>query len=252
MLQVIALDIDGTLIRNDWSVSTRTLDSLKAWHDRGSRLVIATARPPRYISGFIPDLFDDAPCICYSGAEVYDDGTRIAQTYIKPESALEVVRAIEAQSVGATISAEIGNRLFTNRPLQAPWPHQVVDLYTTIRDPLPKILFRPPDIRDLDALLQSLPSDCKCVMHNNGSFGEIIAASVSKANGLTVLLERWGLTFRDVISFGDDISDLEMIAGSGIGVAMGNAAPEVKAVADRVTGSNDDDGIAEVLEELRG
>ncbi|MDE0463623.1 MAG: HAD hydrolase family protein, partial [Caldilineaceae bacterium] len=66
------------------------------------------------------------------------------------------------------------------------------------------------------------------------------------------LLERWGVGMEAVISFGDDVNDVEMVAEAGLGVAMSNAVPEVKAAADRMTVSNKEDGVAVVLEEFLG
>jgi Cof subfamily protein (haloacid dehalogenase superfamily) len=248
MLRVIALDMDGTLLASDESVSRRTIDSLEAWRNQGSRLVIATGRPACCVIGYLPDLFRDAPYVCYNGAEVFDDGIRIAQAHLEPETALEIIRTIEEHSSDVAISVAMRNKLFANRPLKSRWPHEVVDLYEVIRDPVPKIMFRVADVQDRDSLLRSLPTECRCIIHSGSLYGEVVAASASKTNGLAILLDRWGLTFRNMISFGDDIADLEMIAESGIGVAMGNAIPEIKAAADRVTGSNNDDGIAQILE----
>ena len=79
---------------------------------------------------------------------------------------------------------------------------------------------------------------------------QVIPYGASKAAALHWLLERWGLSLDEVIAFGDDVNDVEMVAEAGLGVAMANAVPEVKAVADRITTTNDEDGVAAVLEEF--
>ena len=75
-------------------------------------------------------------------------------------------------------------------------------------------------------------------------------SGASKAAALGWLLDRWGLSQEDVVAFGDDVNDVEMVAEAGLGVAMANAVPEVKAAADRITVSNEEDGVAVVLEEF--
>jgi hydroxymethylpyrimidine pyrophosphatase-like HAD family hydrolase len=77
-----------------------------------------------------------------------------------------------------------------------------------------------------------------------------MACGVSKASTLEQLIDEEGLTASDVVAFGDMPNDVEMIAWAGHGVAVANAHPEVLAVADEVTGTNDADGVAEVLERL--
>ncbi len=85
---------------------------------------------------------------------------------------------------------------------------------------------------------------------SGASFLEVGPAGVTKATGLERLCRRRGIEASDVVAFGDNINDVEMLAWAGLGVAMGNAAPEAKAAAHRVTASNDEDGIAQVIEQL--
>ena len=79
---------------------------------------------------------------------------------------------------------------------------------------------------------------------------EVLHPSVSKGLALDVLCRRFGIEREHVLAFGDNVNDVEMLEFAGLGVAMANGSPEALAVADRITASNDEDGIAVVLEEL--
>jgi hydroxymethylpyrimidine pyrophosphatase-like HAD family hydrolase len=100
--------------------------------------------------------------------------------------------------------------------------------------------------------LPAFPAGCKVQFTDQGRCVNILAPTVSKSQALQFVLEQRGLDFGQVMAFGDDISDMDMLVQSAIGVAMANAVAEILAIADRVTASNDEDGVALVLEELVG
>jgi len=252
---MIALDLDGTLLRGDFSISPRTLQTLKNCVARGLKVIIATARPPRTISAMLPAGFPEGPWICYSGAEIYARGARIMQNALAPARAKEIIKVIESCAPEAAISIEMDDRLFINRPLNGPWIHTVVaDLVAVIDKPVAKVLFDTSDFNDSASLRAHLPGDCKIIAFNEGPvhLAEIVANEVSKVAALKLLVARAGHTMKDVIAFGDSDGDAEMLAQCGLGVAMGNASEAVKAAADWITASNDEDGVAVALEKLLG
>ena len=251
---VIALDLDGTLLQSDGTMSPRTLAAVQQCVKVGIKPVIATARPPRSVRRLLPPDFPAAPWACYIGAEIYDCGERIIQNDLSPEMARAIVCAISELAPKATISLEIDDQLFCSRPLKGPWLHQVVpDLFAMIDRPVATIIFDFTQEAELDAFRHRLPCACQLVpflIEGDGWLANILAPGVSKALALEELVARWGLTMEEVIAFGDDQIDIEMLVKCGTGVAMGNASPEVRAIADIVTGTNDEDGVAQVLEQL--
>ena len=249
MIEVIALDLDGTLLRGDGTVGERTLGVLDECRRKGRRIVFASARPPRAITEVLPAAFRDDPWICYNGAEVYQGKERLLQKALEPETARRVLRSVLERDPGRRLSLEIDDRLFANRALPTTWVYQIADLFAAAVRPVAKILV---DLRPGDgaALLAGLPEGCQAVITDGGDLAQIAATGVSKTSGLVFLLDRWGHALAEVVAFGDDVNDLEMLRESGLGVAMGNAVGEVKAVAKRITNTNDEDGVAVVLEEL--
>lgn len=248
--RVVALDLDGTLLASDGRVSPRNSAAVSACAARDIRLVIASARPPRSVAALLPPDFPALTWICYNGAEVWHAGRRVMHRAIAPERAHALLAAIEAHAPAATVSVEFDDRLYANRPLRQPWEHSVVDLRAAITRPISKILFAADEVPDLAALRAALPEEYSVCVTDRGCLGHIMAPGVSKALALAALLDRAGLSLADVMAFGDDHNDLELIAAAGTGVAMGNAIPDVKAVAAHVTTTNDQDGVAAVLETL--
>jgi len=247
---VVALDLDGTLLASDGSLSARNAAAVKACAERGMQLVIASARPPRSIAALLPQDFPAPTWICYNGAEVWHAGSRVMQHAIAPAHAQALLATIQTHAPNATVSVEVDDRLYANRPLRQGWEHSIVELPAAVMQPISKILFAADEVPNLTALRAALPAEYSVCVTDRGCLGHIMAPGVSKALALAALLERVGLSLGAVLAFGDDHNDLELIAAAGTGVAMGNAIPDLKAVAAHVTDTNDNDGVAVVLERV--
>lgn len=247
---VIALDLDDTLLRGDGTVSSRTIATLRRWAQAGHRLVIATGRPPRSIAPALPAELLDLPRIAYNGAEVYVDGVKIYENLISTTTTRAIVAMVLEALPDCALGLEIDDVLYLNRPIRRTAPYEIADLPTVATRPAAKILFFHQDFEALLPLLDALPGAARAMLSVKYDLVQILAASADKADALRVLVARWGLGMERVIAFGDDINDVDMVAASGVGVAVANAVPEVKAVADRVTLSNDEDGVAVCLEEF--
>ncbi len=103
-------------------------------------------------------------------------------------------------------------------------------------------------MEEVDAIAKLLP-DYLYAQMCGGQLGLVMNKNATKLNGIKHLAARFGIELADVAAFGDDYNDIEMLRGCGVGVAMENALPEVKAVADFVCGVNDDDGMAKWISE---
>ena len=246
--QVIALDLDGTLLTSNKTISPRTMAVLQQCMDNGMQPVIVTGRARSSIPALLPPEFPVIPWICSHGAETYLDGRRLASNMIDVPLAKEIVRAVESVASGMKLSTVLDGIWYATLPIGI--PHVIADLGTVIDRPVPKLVCDLSPLADVEAFSSALPEGCKLIIAAN--LGEIVAAGVSKISALRSLLEEWGMTLHDAVAFGDHLPDLDMLAACGLGVAMGNAVPEVKEAADLVTSSCDEDGIAEVLERLIG
>jgi len=200
--------------------------------------------------------------ICANGGVVWDlhTDTPIEEFPLEPEIAREIVAALEQGLPGGNWAVERASG-FGHEPSYEPrWPVpddtviEVVDVL--VSQPSLKLMLRHRDLM-ADELLQrarELVGHLAELSHSNSadSLLEIAAAGVSKASALTRVCAERGIASEDVIAFGDMPNDLPMLRWAGHAVAVANAHPELLAAADEVTTSNDEAGVARVLERLFG
>ena len=252
MISVLALDLDETLVRSDDTISPRTLALLQAWADAGNHIVIATGRPPRR-TRVIHDSLHVHPWVCYNGATIFEDGTPVYNTSIAAADAAMVVAAFMDAAPDCWVGLECDDCFYFNRPQSAYGDAIYVQDIRTMSNQAASKIYLPLDhYRRVADLLPPLPSHLRLLTSEKYNVAQVMPLTVSKAAGLKFLAQRWGYTMQQVMAFGDDTNDIEMIQEAGVGVAMGNAVPELKAVANRITLTNDEDGVAVVIAELMG
>ncbi len=248
MTTILALDLDETLVRSDQTISARTLSGLQSWDARGHRIIIATGRPPRR-TRTIPPILHAFPWICYNGGVILDRDRTLHTSTIPAEDASALVDAYINAAPHAWVGLEIADRAYTTLRVPEYDAEYTPDIRTVAHQPAAKIYFQLDEFRTVSERLGPLPTSMRLLISDKYNVAQIMPTGVSKAAGLALLVERWGLTMHDVMAFGDDTNDIEMVQQAGMGVAMGNAVPELKAIAKRVTLTNDEDGVAVVLEE---
>lgn len=249
---VLALDLDDTLLRSDHSISPATLDVIRHWRTAGRHVVIATGRPPRAVAGQLPAELDGVPWIVYNGAVIYLEGEKIYENLIPATDAHAIVARLQTSLPDHLIGVEIDDVLYMNQVTNRPHARVVTDLTTVATQPCAKVLFFAESFVGLDPLFSAMPAGVRVMISEKYKLGQIMSRSADKAEALKYLVQRWSLSMGQVVAFGDDINDVDMIAACGMGVAVANAIADVKAVATRVTHSNDEDGVAAILRELLG
>ncbi len=242
-MKVIITDLDRTLLHTDKTLSEYTVHTLLACRQRGMKLVAATARPERSLTVYLAQLPFDA-LVTLNGARTVLPG-RVIEHAIPRPTALRILHRLLAMP-GALVSLEMPCGIYANRPIPLWNP----------------TLFQTPDQLPEDAIYKLLVSfDQPELMHRvsdllEGDVYSTIAAETlcqvmsqeaTKWHGIQAVLDCYGLTPADAIYFGDDNDDLEPLARCGTGIAMANALPQVKEVADALTCSNDEDGVARYL-----
>lgn len=247
---IAAIDLDDTLLQHDGTISPYTLEQLLAWQQRGRKVVIATGRPPRSIGAALPAALQTVPWVCYNGAEIHLANQRIYANHISVADTQTIIAQLLAHAPQSLIGLEIDGQLYLNRTASRSTPYQVADLQT-LRQPTAKVLIFSENGTPLERLTMDFPTTTQPLYSARyPHFIQILATECNKAVALRHLVESWGATLADVVAFGDDTNDVEMVALSGRGVAVANAVEEVKAVADYITSSNNDDGVAAVLHAL--
>jgi Cof subfamily protein (haloacid dehalogenase superfamily) len=255
--RLVASDLDGTLLRSDQSISPRTRDALARVEKGGALFVMVTGRPPRWMASVAQDSGHRGLAVCANGALVYDLHTeQVVQDFrIDGETALQLVRSLREQVPGIAFAVEKGLDGFGRESSYVPrWDSaelRVAPVEELVEPGVVKLLARVEGTPSDDLLVQArkvLGELAECTHSSGDGLVEISAAGVSKASGLALLAQEWGIDASEVVAFGDMPNDLPMLAWAGRSVGMGNAHPDVLAAVDEVTTTNDDDGVATVLE----
>jgi hypothetical protein len=258
---MVATDLDGTLIRTDGTVSRRTCEALAAAEGAGIVVALVTGRPPRWMAPVARATGHTGVAICANGALLYDlhSETVVGSTLLDAEGALATVAALRAAVPGLSFAAEFVPGFGHEPTYRHGWELGEVEVRVgsveeILDRPVVKLLARHPTM-DRDELLAratELVGAGATVTSSSTTEAllEIAAAGVTKASALAGLAGSAGITAEQVVAFGDMPNDLPMLAWAGRAVAVANAHPEVLALADEVTASNDDDGVARVLERL--
>lgn len=249
MLSIAAVDLDDTIVRSDDTISDRTLNALAAWEARGHHVIIATGRPPR-MTRAIPDVLHHLHWICYNGVVIRRQDRILFEEMIEYGMARQIIERILAIDPRAPIGLEIDDRLYLNRESRRADVIVVDHPLSAPQRPVAKILMPLGSYREVAARMGALPPGVRALLSEKYDIAQIMPGQSSKARALTHLVEQLGFTMERVVAFGDDVNDVEMLREAGLGVAMANGVAEVKTVADRITATVDEDGVAIVLEEL--
>ena len=256
-IRLVACDLDGTLVSPERTITDRTVEAVSAVQAAGAIVALVTGRPPRFV-GDVPERSGAAgPVICSNGAVVFDPVTAsvVSAKAIPGEILTRVVAAARKEvpriafgvewDVRFSFEPEFAKRLVGDRPTPV-----VDNVIEASHLPVHKLLANHDEL-DAGALLEALVGvvDSQVTMTHAGlSFVEMAAAGVTKASGLEVACRDRGINASHVVAFGDRPNDVPMLEWAGIGIAMANADDVVKDVADYVTDSNANDGVAVVLE----
>jgi Cof subfamily protein (haloacid dehalogenase superfamily) len=260
--RLVASDIDGTLIHDDGTLSKRTVEMIEALP---VPFVLVTGRPVRWLQQLYDQMPEPVPAVCANGAVVYDPDTdRILRNESMPtELLLDVTKRLREAIPDISLAVEVdeGRRFWYEQTWPLHWDGES-DTVRVIAGPeeltsMPavKLLVRSanhgPD--EFYELVSGVLGDTATATHSSkNALVEISAAGVTKAAGLAWLCELEGVEASDVIAFGDMPNDIPMLSWAGHAVAMGNAHPAVRAVADEVGLTNDEDGVARYLSDAFG
>ena len=263
--RAIALDLDGTLTNHAKVVTPYTRQMLlKAQHD-GAYIILASGRPT---FGIVPvaeclDMKENGGFILsYNGGKIVDwKSGEILYAKHLPDDVVPTLYKY-AKNKGYALLGYTGKEILTEMPedqyvreesrINKIDIRKVENLLAVLEPHPTKLLMtgNPADIIKAEEELQELVGDRMDVFRSAPYFIELVPKGIDKAQSLLRLLTKLNLTSKDMIAFGDGYNDLSMLKLAGMGVAMANAAPEVRAEADYVTLSNEEDGVAAAIEKF--
>jgi Cof subfamily protein (haloacid dehalogenase superfamily) len=255
-LRAIALDLDGTLLNSAKEVSARNRAAVLRVLEKGLRVIIATARPPRSVAELLPsELLERASIVSYNGAIVRDRAARIDEHHpMTSEVTAEVIRYCGEYLPTAHLSVEVNDKWYANRDLaDGAFYHprcrpELATYEVLASQAATKILLT--EYRDAEVLRERFAPLTQFVVTDGGALIQMMNPAVSKTSGILRLCGHFGIQESKIAVFGDDHNDIDMFRMAGYSVAMGNAVQELKDIANETTASNDDDGVAIALERL--
>ncbi|MFE7854959.1 HAD hydrolase family protein [Streptomyces sp. CdTB01] len=267
--RLIATDLDGTLLRDDKSVSPRTVAALAAAEEAGVEVFFVTGRPARWMDVVSDHVHGHGLAICGNGAAVVDlHGGPGAHRFVKVrelarENALDAVRLLREAAPGTVYAVE-QTYGFHQEPDYPKLHMEIPDELAPAEDllapdgpgaaePVLKILAYHPTL-DPDGFLTTarlaLGDRANVTRSSPSALLEISGPGVSKASTLALCCAERGISHEEVVAFGDMPNDVEMLTWAGRSYAMGNAHPDVIAAASGRTVANNDDGVAVVIERM--
>jgi Cof subfamily protein (haloacid dehalogenase superfamily) len=264
MYKAVFLDMDGTLLRADHSVSDETKKTIRMLTEKGIPVILVSARPinailPTFRNIGIPE---HSPVVSLNGSYIVEAGQPIFEAVIDLPTTAAV--AEEVKPFGANIAYY----------LQREWYAEADDVWTaheqkimdvklkvgplpgfikdwTVRKTGPNKMMVMSDADAIAAIQHHLKSvyDSRLNIYpSKPVYLEVMDPRGSKSNAVRFLIDRMKIDRSEVIAMGDNYNDREMIEFAGMGVAMGNAPDEIKAAANFVTDTNNNDGVRKALE----
>lgn len=264
-IKAICTDIDGTLLDKNRELSLRTLKAFAAL-PADFPVILASSRMPSAMTHLLKDLNRvNNGLVCYNGGYVLSaslEKTSLSSVWIEPQICQKIIE----QTANTSIHVSLYSEDEWYAPKMDPWTEkeenatkvkarlmendQVIASWQKSQSGAHKVMCMgiASEIQELYRCLQSELSESLHLYRSKDTYLEIAPKSISKATGLREIVKRLGISMEEVMAFGDNYNDIELLASVGLGVAVGNAREEVKAVAREITAGSKADGVALSIE----
>ena len=255
-------DLDGTLFSKDKTVSKQNLEAIEYFKSEGGLFTFITGRMPKTSKEICDIVKPNAPYGCINGGGIYDhrEGKYLWNIEL-PKEALELVKHVEEQLPDMGISLNTESNVYFRKDNSAMvYMRSVTGLpnvtctYDGLDEILLKVAFGHDDEEQMSSLIKLLNNHSKASYYDfirtERRLYEILPKGVSKGLALKKMADLLGVNMSKTIAVGDYNNDISMIKEAGIGIAVANAVDEVKAVADYITVSNNENAIATIIDVL--
>ncbi|AFU19990.1 Cof-type HAD-IIB family hydrolase [Actinobacillus suis] len=255
--QAVFSDIDGTLLNNQHQITPKTAAAIQRIAQQNIPFILVSARPPLAITPYSQQLQANQPIICYSGALILD--RNLTPLYSISINETDLIQLdLQLQSFQHLSINYYANTLWFSNDVDNYWTKQEGEItglqavkkaekLTNVHKIL--VMGEADEILRLETLLKSLFPQLS-IHRSKAEYLEIMNSKATKSKAIRFMQQKLGITSEHIVAFGDNFNDLDMLQYVGFGVAMANAPDEIKAAASYVTASNNEDGIALVLNKL--
>ncbi len=255
-IDAVVLDLDGTLLNSNKELSKRNFDALRYIHKAEIPIIIATARPPRTIKYLLPkEIQEIAIFVYYNGALIINNKLQINEHYsIDSKLNNQIIEYLIINEPDHLFSIEVNDIWYSYQNIDyrsiikvTENPEIIELLNIKLKSPT-KILVS--QLKSIEDFTKRFGDKVNIITTDSNQLTQIMGLGVSKESAIENLAERIDISLEKTMVFGDDFNDLGLFKLCGIPIAMENAIEELKGIAKKVTTSNDEDGVANILELL--
>ncbi len=257
-IRLLLSDMDGTLLQPDHSLSDATVAAVGQLREAGIAFTLASSRPPRAMREVIERLQLDLPTAGFNGGTLVNpDGSLLVAHHIDPEAVRLCLDTFAGHAVDVWVFADDqwllrdleGAYVGHERSALGYEPVRV-DSFTPYLDRVDKIVASSRDFAGLKVLESQMAARLEgraLAARSQDYYLDITALQANKGAALRALAEHLGIDMAQTAAIGDGHNDVAMFRVAGLSIAMGQARPEVRSQADRVTGSNTEEGVAQAI-----
>ncbi len=254
--KLVAIDLDGTLLRSDKNITKRNADAIKAARAAGVKVVLCSARPPRTVREIYTALGLDALEINYNGALIHDPVRQkhLSHLPLSGDIAIQIVQMARLMDERIDISLEVLDQMFTDRPESAIQtetskrfkPDKVGPIKSLITGPVTKLMLLAPavQLRPVRAAIHEQFRNDVGLMESDENLLQYVHPRVDKGRALRYVADYYKIPKEQVLAIGDAPNDISMLKWAGLGCCVSNGWAEALAVADEIIPANDDDAVA--------
>lgn len=259
---LICTDLDGTLFKNDKTISAENIEAIEYFKREGGYFTFITGRMPYFVDDIAQLVKPNAPIGCVNGGGLYDyKSKKYLWTSVMPDSVLEMIKCIDEKfsDVGIQVctfekSYFSKDNVSMQRFREVTHAENHICHYTEIKEPIAKIIFgseSDEEIRKIEKELKSQPSANEFdFIRSEKTLFEILPKGIGKGTSIINLCHHLNIDIKKTIAIGDYNNDVSMFKAAGTGIAVSNACDEALAEADYITVSNEEHAIAKVIFDL--
>lgn len=249
--RILLFDLDGTLLRNDKTLSEYTLEILSKCRRQGHLIGISTSRSEHNCLGFLREMKPDI-LISSGGALIRANGKTFCSSFSAGEtkSFIETARNIcgkDCEITVDTLDAHYWNYKTNPTEQDKSWGGSIYTDFKDFKYEALKICVEIPNPNLAQELCEHF-SEYDSQRFSDGDWYKFTKSGITKEKAILAVCEACHMEVSEIVAFGDDYADIGMLRMCGTGIAMGNAIQEVKDIADDITLSNEEDGVAVYLE----
>ena len=260
-IKLVAIDLDGTLLRSDKHLSDTNIQAIADVTHRGVHVVLASARPPRGVREIYQRLTLDTLQVNYNGALIHDM-PRSEHVFHQPmsiELATQIIHFARGMDPGIIVNIEVLDQWYTDRvddslPTETSKlfpPDHVGPFDSFLHQPVTKLMLaaQPKQLEPVHQAVREKYADQIMIAISDDYLIQLAHKRVDKASALQIVAEHYNVPQNNVMAIGDAPNDLGMVRWAGLGVAMANGWDRLQQAAEVVAPCNDDDGVAHILKQ---